>query len=1017
MESENEVAALGRTSGRALGAAAMGTILLASIIAFIGDRQLSVHADEPVAAVNGANEVKGDEPAQRPTASTTDVTGAAPLAYGEPSPLPLPSSMSPIEYEKSFLPFITSAKYQSLGWRRDKGIRDTGPFIDGKSYGTHPAVRIFYSPEIIRWLVDGRKNDISDGAMIVKEHYATPAIRHADKSEEELWESLTSWTVMVKDSSGSHDGWYWSEVSKKSEPKNNHEYPFDHPSGGFGHYCIRCHASTKSPAEKQEYTFAALRNIEGFPGTPLIFRVDDSWRNPPAEEKQLVEISLEAKSHRGCMNSSSPSLCQPTYNDRFAKIYGSLGNRKRDRQEVQPIPPVTHDWVTMDANKKQSFITSNQCMSCHAGLVGLLGPSMFVEPNVEATATSAPNGEEDTGWHVSPYGEWRWTPMGLAGRDPVFYAQMELEQALLKTQCANEPEKGRTLSSQLTQTCLSCHGVMGKHEFHHDHPETNETFGLEHVAATSPAGAPLGHGKAEYGALARDGVSCVVCHRAIERPQPEDDSRSYLEYFLATSITGNLCFAEPGNIFGPFEDKQLAPYAMEHAVGYKPQHSAYIKSSRLCGSCHTVNLPIFTRPYLPHEHKNELAEAEQVPEFQDFHHHVEQATYLEWLNSAYQNEFGDDNPKAQSCQDCHMSKGLVDSSLGIDLDHIETRIAAIQDHTYPDAENLASHDELNVRLRKEGYSRHNFVGLNVFLVQLFDQFDDILGVRKFDFMTGSKVDLQHAIENFLLVAKTQVADVSVAAECNQERELKATVDILSKVGHRFPSGVGFRRAFVELLVLEQPAGETDEPRVIWSSGQTDSLGVLLGDDGQPLASEFFATNTEGKQAYQPHHEVITSSDQVQVYETLLWDTSHRFTTSFVGGCDTVKDNRILPQGWSKDGPDPSLNGYFLKATMPGPVAANDPAYISGSGSDQTEYRIALPADVDLNRLTVSATLYYQSMPPYFLKALFDAAPNGPATQRLHYMLSNMRLENTPIENWKLKITSDVAPVKFSPKTR
>ena len=25
--------------------------------------------------------------------------------------------------------------------------------------------------------------------------------------------------------------------------------------------------------------------------------------------------------------------------------------------------------------------------------------------------------------NVSPFGEWRWSPMGLAGRDPIFYAQ------------------------------------------------------------------------------------------------------------------------------------------------------------------------------------------------------------------------------------------------------------------------------------------------------------------------------------------------------------------------------------------------------------------------------------------------------------------------------------------------------------------------------------------------------------------------------------------------------------------
>ena len=33
--------------------------------------------------------------------------------------------------------------------------------------------------------------------------------------------------------------------------------------------------------------------------------------------------------------------------------------------------------------------------------------------------------------NVSPFGEWRWSPMGLAGRDPIFYAQLDSEIAFV----------------------------------------------------------------------------------------------------------------------------------------------------------------------------------------------------------------------------------------------------------------------------------------------------------------------------------------------------------------------------------------------------------------------------------------------------------------------------------------------------------------------------------------------------------------------------------------------------------
>jgi len=937
--------------------------------------------------------------------------GEVPRDFGRRSGLALPSTMSTIEYERLLFPFLQNGEYQKLGWLKDKGVRDTGPYIQKKSYGTHPAVRIFYSPEIIDWLLTDRQGDIPDGAMMVKEHYQEPAARHFEKDEQQLLESLLNWTVMVKDSSGSFDGWFWSNPDRFGVPKDNHPYPFPHAVSGFGHYCIRCHASTKSPGPKNEYTFASLRNVEGFSGSPLLFRVDESWRSvkekrverpkPKGEassESTEPETAIIEGSHPNCTNQSSPVPCVPRLNSRFVQTYGSLS--PTDRSKIQAFPPVTHDWALMDRDATQGFVTSNQCMSCHAGLVGPLGPAMFVAShNVKGMPQADYPGK---GWHVSPYGEWRWTPMGLAGRDPVFHAQMELELALIEKRYGSDPDKAKLFSAELQQTCLSCHAAMGKHQFDLDHVGSDETFNVNHVYSTYGEGAALGLGDGKYGALARDGVSCTVCHRAQPREQPEGDDRSYLEFYLATSITGNILFGKPGEIYGPFEDKEISPYAMEHALGFKPKHSDYIKSSRMCGSCHTVNLPILNRPFLPGETPGELVEAEANPSFKPFHHHVEQATYLEWLNSEFENEFNENNPKAKSCQDCHMSRKLRDPEAGVDKS-IVTRIAAIQDTTYPDAENLASHEELLVRVRKEGYSRHNFSGLNVFLLEMFDQFDDVLGVRKHDFMTGSKNDMSNSESNFLAMAHEEVADLRVTAAV-RSGVLLADVVVKNKVGHRFPSGVGFRRAFIEFTVTMDGNGSSD-PRILWSSGRTDELGILVDSKGRRLPTEFF-DEVDGKQSYQKHHEVITSPQQVQIYETLLEDHhQHRITTSFVHGCDTIKDNRLLPRGWREEGPSPALKGFFLKSTMPGPVAATDARYQDGSGSDRTRYRVKLPAGIDPTTLKVKATLYYQSMPPYFLKALFEGAPDGKATQRLHHILSNIKLEHTPIKDWKLEVTS------------
>ena len=144
---------------------------------------------------------------------------------------------------------------------------------------------------------------------------------------------------------------------------------------------------------------------------------------------------------------------------------------------------------------------------------------------------------------------------------------------------------------------------------------------------------------------------------------------------------------------------------------------------------------------------------------------------------------------------------------------------------------------------------------------------------------------------------------------------------------------------------------------------------------------------------------------------MLWGSKHKFTTSFIHGSEVVKDNRLLPRGWRADGPGPELNGEFLKATYPCPTTRKDPRYGDGSGSDEITYRVRLPEGTDRSRLSVKATLYYQAIPPYFLKMLFETAPNGPATQRLHYICSNIDLRGTPIEDWKLPVVSATAEVK------
>jgi len=58
----------------------------------------------------------------------------------------------------------------------------------------------------------------------------------------------------------------------------------------------------------------------------------------------------------------------------------------------------------------------------------------------------------------------------------------------------------------------------------------------------------------------------------------------------------------------------------------------------------------------------ELNKPDKNPNFKSFMQKIEQATYLEWLNRKFQDEFNPNNKEAKSCQDCHMPGEIAKGS-------------------------------------------------------------------------------------------------------------------------------------------------------------------------------------------------------------------------------------------------------------------------------------------------------------------------------------------------------------------
>ena len=987
---------------------------------------------------------------------------STPVSYsgdtGKPSDLPLPGSLPLQDYEKVFYTWLMERQYQSLGWLGDKSVRDTGPFINTQYYGTHPAARIYYSPEVIQWLVGGRQGDLPDGSIIIKEMFHPPAVMYQDMAENPAYSDpakyagfvnsmVFAWTAIVKDSSASADGWFWANPMAPGEGESIEaavERQLDTlvgaPASEFGAPCLRCHASAES-----EFTFSDLQNVEGFSPEKdtLRFLVDTSWRSKehfakypvstlkddpwvqshmmlpamlrPYDGKQATNAGLNA-THQGVAEVAEPAHVAndhslPSPDPEFLSTFTSI--KPVPPGDVLKFPSQWTDHVVPGAQKTQEYMTSDNCIGCHGGLGGEpYGVTMFIK-------TGEAYGD---GINLSEYGEWRWSPMGVAGRDPIFHSQLESEMAYLVRDSKMNPTPlvGSLEDNQqaVTNTCLSCHGAMGQRQLAIDaasDPSLDPNYSVDYFYLTprlSESEPPQKNGQyVKYGQLGREGISCAICHH-IDAPSEEDvtgwtpppgwldnERDRELAYMLFHNNTGRFVRGPADKFFGPFEDVATVP--MHSTLGVTPEFNHYTSDSQLCGTCHTINLPNIGAT---EEEYPVLNASETNPAFQGYQHSIEQATFLEWQNSAFARNPGKEGSQFASCQDCHMPGGYESLDGSIDIDQLTTQIATIQDVNYPQAENRLPNDDIDIPLR-DNYTRHEHVGLNVFLLEMFDQFPDILGVSKTDYMTSATNGVDIAIENMVRQAQQNTAEISVDDVALSGNNLKATVNIRNLTGHRFPSGVAFRRAFVEFLVL-------DGNEVVWGSGRTNGVGVILGGDGKPLPTEFLPNST----TYQPHHQVITSEDQVQIYEELNQNADKEFTTSFIHRVYDIKDNRLLPDGWRTATffkPDGEVLYEFMEATDPR-ATGDDPDYMDQGpgfeGGDSLVYDVTLPEGIDSASLTVRASLYSQAIPPYWLHQRFNAAPEGEATKRLYYLTSRLNLEGTAMDNWKLELVSADATV-------
>ncbi|MEM7162888.1 MAG: T9SS type A sorting domain-containing protein [Bacteroidota bacterium] len=441
--------------------------------------------------------------------------------------------------------------------------------------------------------------------------------------------------------------------------------------------------------------------------------------------------------------------------------------------------------------------------------------------------------------------DWRATMMANSAKDPLWRAKVSHEVIV-------NPSHAEDIETK----CTSCHTPMGHFNAKY--------LGDEHYTIAD----------LEADSVAFDGVSCNSCHQ--QYPP-----------LAGKNFSGDLIY-DTLKIYGPYENPFAAP--MISFVGFEPLYDEFIQESEACADCHTL-----------------ITETIDVNGNLTGETYVEQATYHEWLNSAY------NSPQASiECQGCHMPK-------------VEQPVVIASGNVfYPE---------------REPYALHGIVGGNAFMLKLLQDNIDELDLR------ASEMQFEENIQKTEELLLNETMDVFLTEEDRDSDTLYLQLELISKAGHKIPSAYPSRRVFVECIAQDEN-GDT-----LFSSGLLNSDYSL-----QNLDSDF-----------EPHYDLINSEDQVQVYELVMGNTAGEVNTVLLNSASALKDNRIPPLGFTTG--HPAYDTTLIAGNALSDLNFNkDELGIEGTGADILRYHI--PIDGYTGLIDISARVYFQSVPPEWLEDMF-----------------------------------------------
>ncbi len=212
----------------------------------------------------------------------------------------------------------------------------------------------------------------------------------------------------------------------------------------------------------------------------------------------------------------------------------------------------------------------------------------------------------------------------------------------------------------------------------------------------------------------------------------------------------------------------------------------------------------------------------------------EQVPYWEWKNSIYPD-------LGTTCQTCHIPAVDIATKISITPANIQDR---------------------------QPVFKHDFVGANTIIPEILKNNSAELGV------TAESAHFDSTNAKALNMLQENAVELTAVFEVLNDT-LNLDVKIQNNAGHKFPTGFPSRRAWLHIYVT----GVSDQ--MIFSSGEWDIYYEIINPDKD----------------YEPHHDLITMPDQVQIYQSVMKDYKDDVTYSLLRAAGYLKDNRIPPKGF------------------------------------------------------------------------------------------------------------------------